>query len=407
MDSFLNKLRLKWFMTTKTLNYTSDYLEILYRIYLNHSKVIHWRDGKPVYSLSTPALYSKPAANFFARQMYRGIQNKNLPNMMSFAVNAVCNAHCKHCSFFTAVEDRSRKVLALEQSQKLIKDAQELGVSVMNFVGGEPLLRDDLPKIVDSVDKDLSTTVMFTNGILLAKKAETLRNAGLDSVYVSIDSSDPEKHDLVRGRKGIFKEAMKGLEKAKSLGFSVGISTTLTPESFADSEMDKILELAKKIGVHEVVLFDAMPTGRYKFRKDLLDNENWAEKIIKRSEKYNTDSSYPGVLVWAYSTSHRSVGCSCGTSYFFLSPYGDIMSCDFNHATFGNAVEEPLYRIWDRLTSTEGFTCAKWGGCKIKDSKYREKDTVSPGKHALEKMLVQKTANNGNGRKSKKVTVTK
>jgi MoaA/NifB/PqqE/SkfB family radical SAM enzyme len=407
MNSFLNKLKLKWFMTTKTLNYTSDYLETLYKIYLNHSKVIHWRDGKPVYSLSTPALYSKPAANFFARQMYRGIQNKNLPNMMSFAVNDVCNAHCEHCSFFTAVEDRSRKTLTLEQSQKLMRDGQELGVSVMNFVGGEPLLRDDLPKIVDSVDKDLSTTLMFTNGILLAKKAKTLRNAGLDSVYVSIDSSDPEKHDLFRGRKGIFKEAMKGLEKAKALGFSVGISTTLTPESFADSEMDKMLELAKKFGVHEVLIFDAMPTGRYKFRKDLLNNENWVEKIIKRSEKYNTDSSYPSVLVWAYSTSHRSVGCSCGTSYFFLSPYGDIMSCDFNHATFGNAVEEPLYRIWDRLTSTEGFTCAKWGGCKIKDPKYREKDTVSAGEHVLDKMLAQKTANNGNGRKLKKVPITK
>src|SRR3990167_3767686 len=125
MNSFLNKLRLKWFMATKTLNYTSDYLETLYKIYLNHSKVIHWRDGLPVYSLSTPALYSKPAANFFARQLYRTIQNKNTPNMMSFAVNDVCNAHCEHCSFFNAVEDKSRKVLTLEQSKKLIKDTQD------------------------------------------------------------------------------------------------------------------------------------------------------------------------------------------------------------------------------------------------------------------------------------------
>ncbi|MEX0616428.1 MAG: radical SAM protein [Candidatus Woykebacteria bacterium] len=407
MNSLFNKVKLKWFLATKTLGYTSDYLDQIYKIYLNHNKVIHWRDGKPVYSLSTPSLYSKPAANFFARQLYRTIQNKNLPNMMSYAINDICNAHCEHCSFFTAVEDRSRKVLTLEEAKKLIKDAQELGVSVMNFVGGEPLLREDLPKIIDSVNKDLSTTLMFTNGILLAKKAKTLRNAGLDSVYVSIDSADSKKHDLFRGREGIFKEAMKGLEKAKELGFSVGISTTLTPESFAEGEMEKILDLAKKMGIHEVVIFDAMPTGRYKFRKDLIDNENWVEEIINRSVKYNKDESYPGVIVWAYASSHRSVGCSCGTSYFYLSPYGDVMSCDFNHATFGNAIEEPLYRVWDRLTSTEGFTCAKWGGCKIKDSEFREKDAVSPGEHILDKVLAQKQASNGNGRKPSRIPITK
>jgi hypothetical protein len=57
-----------------------------------------------------------------------------------------------------------------------------------------------------------------------------------------------------------------------------------------------------------------------------------------------------------------------------------MMSCDFNHAKFGNVLEEPLYKVWDNLTSKKDFNCAKWGGCKIKDSKFREKDTVSTGK---------------------------
>jgi MoaA/NifB/PqqE/SkfB family radical SAM enzyme len=79
-------------------------------------------------------------------------------------------------------------------------------------------------------------------------------------------------------------------------------------------------------------------------------------------------------------TSHRSVGCSCGTSYFYVSPYGDVMSCDFNHAQFGNVLERPLYEIWDELTSTPEFHSAKWGGCKIKDSRLRASDRVSPGR---------------------------
>lgn len=379
MNTFFKRLRLKWFIARRTLGYTHDYVEQLYKIYLNHTKIIRFRDGYPVYSLTTPALFSKPAANFFARAMYRSIQNKNLPNLMSFAVNDVCDAVCEHCSFFTAVDDKARQVLTLPQCQKLIKDAQALGVSVINFVGGEPLLREDLPQIIRSVDKDLSTTVLFTNGSHLAGRVKELKQAGLDSIYISLDAADPEKHDQFRGKRGLFEQAVKGIDQAKALGMSTGISCSISPEAFQAGELARIIELAKQIGVHEVFVFDTLPTGRYQHRQDLVDNPAWIEEMIDRMAPYNQDSSYPGVVAFAYMSSHRSVGCSCGTSYFYVSPYGDIMSCDFNHAKFGNILETPLYQIWDQLSSLPDFQQAKWGGCKIKDSAYRARETVSGG----------------------------
>lgn len=375
--NLLQKIRLKWFLATNTLGYSQDYIEHVYRIYLNHTKIIHFRDGHPVYSLSTPALYSKPAAHMFARSMFRTIQNKNLPNLMSYAVNDICNAACEHCSFFTGVEDKTKKVLTIDQSRDLIRQAQELGVSVINFVGGEPLLRKDLPDIIGSVDKTRSTTVMFTNGWELEVRAAELRGAGLDSVYISLDSADPEKHDAFRRKKGLFDAAVAGIDAARELGMSTGISCCITPETFASGEFERIVELGKKIGIHEVLVFDAMPTGRYKHRKDLIDNQGWIEKMIEKSKKYNADDSYPGVLIYAYATSHRSVGCSCGTSYLYLSPYGDVMSCDFNHAIFGSILEEPLYKIWDTMTSRPEFARAKWGGCKIKSSDSLKSEGVS------------------------------
>ena len=373
----LNRLRLKWFLATRTLGYSQDYAERVYKIYLNHNKIIHFRNGYPVYSLSTPALYSKPAANFFARSLFRTIQNKNMPNLMSFAVNDICNAACEHCSFFNGVADNSKKTLSLEESRSLIRQAQELGVSVINFVGGEPLLREDLPEIIRSVDKSLSTTVMFTNGWELGARVMELQKAGLDSVYISIDSADAEKHDKFRRKEGLFDAALEGIGVAREIGMSTGISCCITPETFAAGEFDRIVELGRKIGVHEVLVFDAMPTGRYKHRKDLIDNHDWIDKMIERSKKYNEDDSYPGVLIYAYATSHMSVGCSCGTSYLYLSPYGDVMSCDFNHAIFGSIREKPLYKVWDEMTSRAEFTRAKWGGCKIKDSESRKSEGVS------------------------------
>jgi MoaA/NifB/PqqE/SkfB family radical SAM enzyme len=369
-------LRYRWALATGAFGFASALLETTYRVYLNHSKVIHYRDGHPVFSLSTPALYSRPAANFLTRILYRSIQNKNLPNMMSLAVNDECDARCEHCSFFGGVEDPTRAVLTTAQMREAIRQGQELGVSVLNFVGGEPLLRADLPEIVSAVDKNLTTTILFTNGSLLADKAAALRRAGLDSVYVSIDSADPAENDRFRGFPGLYERAVAGIEQALRTGMSVGIACTLTPESFRRGEMDRLVKLGKRLGVHEVLLFDAMPSGRYSDRLDLVDDQDWVEEMIRAAVPYNHDFSYPGVLVWAYTSGFRAVGCSCGTSFFYLSPYGDVMSCDFNHAVFGNILEAPLYGIWDRMTSLDVFRQAAWGGCKVKNSRFREKGYV-------------------------------
>ncbi|NEO84636.1 MAG: radical SAM protein [Spirulina sp. SIO3F2] len=379
--AWLNTLRLRWFLLTRALDSSCDFVQVLYRIYLNHNKIIHFRRGYPVYSLSTPAVFSPPAAHFIARALYRTIQNKNLPNLMSFAVNDVCNAHCEHCSFFEGVERPDGEVLTLAQAQDLIRAAQELGVSVVNFVGGEPLQRPDLPELIRAVDSQLSTTVLFTNGWLLRDSARELKRAGLDSIYVSIDRADPQAHDAFRQKPGLFDRAVAGIKTAKKLGFSLGISATLTPEAYADGELDRLVQLARKLGVHEVLIFDALPSGRYRDRADLIqsDQGDWVEQMIQSAWRYNQNPRDPGVVFYSYFTSHRSVGCACGTSYFYVSPYGDVMSCDFNHHSFGNVLTEPLWRIWERLTTTPEFCQSKWGGCKIKDAESRAQAIVSGG----------------------------
>ena len=374
------RLRLQAFLAAKALGYGTDFVDVLYRIYLNHNKVIHYRDGYPVYSLSTPALFSPPAAHFIARTLFRSVQNRNIPNLMSLAVNDGCNARCGHCSFFSGVESPGRTVLSAIQWSGVIKEAQALGVSIINLVGGEPLLHPELEAIVASVDKSLSTVLLFTNGWHLADRVASLRQAGLDSVYVSLDAADAAQHDALRGTPGLFDRALQGLAMARRQGLSVGISATLTPESFAAGELARLVELARRVGAHELLVFDALPSGRLEHRDDLVDNGDWVERMIDSANRWNRDPRYPGVVFSAYISSHRSVGCSCGTSYLYLSPYGDLMSCDFNHAIFGNVLQEPLWRAWERLSTDPDFSQAKWGGCKVKDAAFRELPSVVTGR---------------------------
>jgi radical SAM protein with 4Fe4S-binding SPASM domain len=367
MNSFLKRLRVRWAMGTKTLGYSDEFLKGVYSIYLNHNKVIHFKDGYPVYSLSTPPLFSKPSANFFARILYRVLQNKPMPNLLSFAVNDVCNANCQHCSFFTSVDDKTKKVLTLDEIRKLMKDAQDLGVSVVNLVGGEPLMRPDLCEVIKTIDKDLSTAILFTNGWLLADRAKEIAKAGLDGVYISIDSANPEIHNKKRGTEGLFAKAIEGILIAKKVGLTVGISCCMDENDFRGGELDRIIALAKSKGVHEVLVFDALPVGRYGSREDLIGHKKWVNEMIEHVKKYNIDESYPGVIIYAYSTSHMAVGCSCGSNYLYITPYGEICPCDFYHRRFGSIREEPLYKIWERMSSSEGFGRSKWGGCRVKE----------------------------------------
>lgn len=394
MRHLWRELRLRWFLITRALGFSTALTECLYKIYLNHSKVIHYRDGHPVFSLSTPALYSKPAAAMLARTLYRGIQNKNVPNLMSFAVTDVCNAYCGHCSFYGEVDDKTRQVLTLEECRKLIRDAQELGVSIINLVGGEPLERPELLDILRAVDKEQSATSLFTNGWRLAELARPLRQSGLDGVSVSLDSDGAAAHDRNRQVPGLFDRALRGLDAALDSGMSVGIATVLTPESFADGLFERMVELTRRRGAHELTVFDAMPAGRYRDRADLRDNGDWLEDLIRRSEPYNRDPRYPGILIHAYTVSHRSVGCSCGTSYFYMTPYGDMSSCDFNHRGFGNVRDEPLYVLWERMTSNAAYREAKWGGCKVKSSKFMARLTDPADAACMQGPVAEPSAGN-------------
>ena len=82
--------------------------------------------------------------------------------------------------------------------------------------------------------------------------------------------ADPARHDKFCHTPGLFDRAIRGIRKAKTLGFSTGFAATITPETWHDGELDRIVELARQQAVHEVFVFDAVPSGRYRDRLDLL-----------------------------------------------------------------------------------------------------------------------------------------
>jgi len=347
-------------------NYQKMLTELGMDRYVGHHKIIRYVDGLPTYSLSIPPLFSSAYANSQVNSMFRVIQNRPLPNLASIALTDKCNAKCEHCSFYSSLDDPGKQMLTADEFKYLIRQSQDLGVSVINIVGGEPLMHPQWQEIFESVDKRKSHLVMFTNGWLLSESAAGLKSAGVGGVYVSIDASSAELHDHKRGLTGLFDKAMIGIAAAKKADLTVGISCCIDEQAFESGELDKIIELGKQHGVHEVLVFDAMPVGRLNKRDDLWGQKTWLDQMIEHVQFYNQDESYPGILIYAYSTSYLSNGCTGGTGYFYVSPYGDIYPCDFHHHKYGNIREEKLAMIWDKMVQKLGRNGSNWTGCWAK-----------------------------------------
>jgi MoaA/NifB/PqqE/SkfB family radical SAM enzyme len=346
-------------------SFNQNFVTMLYDRYLGHHKIIHFRGGQPVYSLTLPPYFSKPYTYLTLNLLFRLMQNRALPNLASIAVTDSCNANCQHCSFFSSLDDKNKKVLSFSEMSNLIKQIQDLGVSMINFVGGEPLLHPGILKIISLVDKDKSNVTLFTNGWHLAALAKDLKKVGVGGIYVSLDASEAKTHDLKRGTPGLFSRALVGLTAARKIGLSVGISCCLDEAAFRAGELDKIIQLSKRERVHEVLVFDALPVGKSCQRADLYGQPAWVEAMIAHVKKYNLDPSYPGVLIYGYTQRHSSIGCAGGVSYLYLTPYGEVCPCDFYHQKFGTIREEKLATLWEKMNQQFAPHGSTWDACHV------------------------------------------
>ncbi len=362
MNLWLDRLRFSWALLTKGSRLGTDLLEMTNRRFCNSaSKIIGWHRGYPSYYLLAPPMMSRPALNGLTTRIMSVYQWRKLPDFVSVAVTDACNCACEHCSATSMTS--AAPLLSTGEWRSVIRQAQDLGVSSVSFVGGEPLLREDVGELVASVDRDRSQALMFTNGWALADRARELARAGLTSVLVSLDSADPAEHDRRKALAGCFDRAVAGIDAARKRGLLVGIASVVRPGDVERGALGRLCDLGKSLRVNQLLFFDAVPTGNYVERTDLAWSNPQLDAIIDACAAYQARPDYPGVHCYAYSKSHRGIGCAGGVSQFYVSARGEVCPCDFDPSSVGNVREAPLHALWDRF-SAAGRTCTSLEGCR-------------------------------------------
>lgn len=138
-----------------------------------------------------------------------------------------CNFRCSYCMPESDYPrdhvflDKAGR-LRFEEITRIATAAADLGVRKLRLTGGEPLLRRDLPHLVDMLARipGIDDIAMTTNGVLLPIHAKALRDAGLQRITLSLDSLDPATFRQLSGGRGEVDDALKAIAAAEVAGFS-------------------------------------------------------------------------------------------------------------------------------------------------------------------------------------------
>jgi cyclic pyranopterin phosphate synthase len=179
---------------------------------------------------------------------------------LRISVTDRCNFRCTYCMPADNVEfmDRSN-LLSFEEIQRVAQIVSRMGINRLRLTGGEPLMRKNLPvliKMLNEVD-GIDDIAMTTNAYFLKDQAQSLKDAGLKRLNVSLDALDPEKFRDVN-RRDCLQSVLEGLDTARKVGFKSIKINAVAVRNFSETEIMSLIEMGRSDGF-EIRFIEFMP----------------------------------------------------------------------------------------------------------------------------------------------------
>jgi hopanoid biosynthesis associated radical SAM protein HpnH len=159
-------------------------------------------------------------AAYIAKQKLKG--NKRFPLVLELEPLYQCNLECAGCGKIQHPTDILRKRLSVQQC---IEAVEECGAPVVSIAGGEPLVHEEIDKIVEALVARKKFVYLCTNALLMRRKLDQFKPSPYFTWMVHIDGLR-QRHDEVVCREGTFDKAVEAIKEAKRRGFRVGTNTT-------------------------------------------------------------------------------------------------------------------------------------------------------------------------------------
>lgn len=170
-------------------------------------------------------------------------------NYLRISVTDRCNLRCEYCMPEEGISLMEHKdILTLEEIAEVVRvGVEKLGIEKVRLTGGEPLVRKGIVNLVQLINdipgiKEINLT---TNGLLLAKYAQELKNAGLTRVNISLDTLSAEKFRTIT-RGGNIDDVMEGIFAARTAGLTPVKINVVKIESSDKDEIEQLKRFCEK-----------------------------------------------------------------------------------------------------------------------------------------------------------------
>ena len=180
---------------------------------------------------------------------------------LRISVTDRCDLRCVYCMSEEIEFLPREQVLTLEETARIARVFVELGVRKIRITGGEPLTRRNVLALFDQVGRleGLEELTLTTNGTLLDRYADALRQAGVDRVNISIDSLRADRFRSIT-RIGDLQKTLAGIEAARAAGFDRVKLNTVIMRGRNDDEVVPLAEFAFSRGM-DICFIEEMPLG--------------------------------------------------------------------------------------------------------------------------------------------------
>jgi len=283
------------------------------------------------------------------------------------AVTYRCNARCAMCGIW-----KSEPVVELKPE---IYAKLPASLRDVNLTGGEPFLRDDLPEIHAAVRSACprARTIVSTNGLLTDRIVGAVRamasvEPGI-GVAVSVDGP-AEIHDRLRGVPGAYERAMATIRGLQQAGFR-NLRLAFTARRGSANCLGQVYALARELRVEFTCAvqhgsehyFHVRPPEAWSVQAEIapairgelrsLSPKRWARAYFMN-----------GLSRFAAGRG-RPLPCRAGRDFFFMSPSGDVFTCNVEAFRMGNLSRQSFDQIWNSLEASNARACADMcrGGC--------------------------------------------
>ena len=309
---------------------------------------------------------------------------------LRISVTDRCNFRCTYCMPAEIFGERYEflpkpQILSFEEIARLARLFAQFGVRKLRITGGEPLVRAELPSLVRLLSgiPGIADIAMTTNGFLLAKMAQALKDAGLDRVTVSLDSLDEDVTKRMSGRPYGPERTLEGIEEAARVGLGPVKIDAVVQRGVNDHT---VLDLARhfKGSGHIVRFIEFMDVGTRNGwnLKQVVSGQEIIDLISAELPLVPLDKNYRGEVAsrYAYEDGTGEIGVISSVSKPFcgdctrarLTTDGRLVTCLF--AEGGTDLKGPM-RAGASDDELRDLIRRVWMGREDQYSQLRDKNT--------------------------------